>query len=219
MSAGVRVAVVATGTANIASVLTGLRRAGAEPFVTVSPDDVRGAAAVVLPGVGAFGAAIESIDGAGLRGVLVERIGGGRPTLCICLGLQLLAETSQESPGVRGLGVVAGEVTRFAGEVRVPHVGWNTVEPDGPESRVLLVSRGYAYYSNSYRLAQAPAGWVASWSEHGGRFIASLQRGAALACQFHPELSGEWGQDLLRRWLAQAVPHRDNAAKQEAAPC
>jgi imidazole glycerol phosphate synthase glutamine amidotransferase subunit len=192
------VSVVRTGTANLASVLAGLERLGALGHVTTDPGEVAGARRVLLPGVGAFGAATSGLDQHGLREVLAARIEAGLPTLAICLGLQLLCEASEESPGVRGLGVVPCAIGRFGGAVRVPQMGWNRVEPD-PACR--LLEPGWAYFANSYRLAEAPPGWGAAWTDHGGPFVSAFERGAVLACQFHPELSGAWGQALMGRWL------------------
>jgi imidazole glycerol-phosphate synthase subunit HisH len=193
-----RVIVVRTGTANLASILAGLRRAGADPTVSEDLADVRAAEWLVLPGVGAFGPAMQQLAEHNLIAVLAERVRVGRPTLAVCLGLQLLAESSDESPGVAGLGVLPAHVMRFPDTVRVPQIGWNEVEA-GPAA--VLQRSGYAYFANSYRLVEPPAGWSAAFAEHGGRFVAALERGAVLACQFHPELSGQWGLNLLRRWL------------------
>ncbi|MBI1849965.1 MAG: imidazole glycerol phosphate synthase subunit HisH [Planctomycetes bacterium] len=178
--------------------LAGLRRAGAAPALTEDPDAVRAAERVVLPGVGAFAAAMLELDATGVASALADRVRAGRATLAVCLGLQLLGEASEESPGARGLGVLAGTARRFPESVRVPQMGWNRVEPDAG-CRVLTA--GDAYFANSYRLVDAPRGWLVATSDHGGRFVAALERGRVLACQFHPELSGAWGLDLLRRWL------------------
>jgi imidazole glycerol phosphate synthase glutamine amidotransferase subunit len=113
------------------------------------------------------------------------------------VGLQVLCDASEESPGVPGLGLVPGTVRRFPSTVRVPQFGWNRVEaPPGG-----FLESGYAYYANSYRLDAAPAGWTAATSDHGGPFVGALRRGDVLACQFHPELSGAWGLAMLGRWL------------------
>ena len=188
--------VVRTGMANLASVLAGLGRLGVEATVSADAALITGAERVVLPGVGAFGAAMERLGP--LADVLAERVRAGRPTLAVCLGLQLLCASSDESPGVRGLGVVDGHVARFSSVVKVPQLGWNRVEA-GPGCR--LLDDGYAYYANSFRLPAAPPGWAAATTDHGGPFVAALERGPVLACQFHPELSGPWGLALLRRWL------------------
>lgn len=192
------VAVVPTGTANIASVLAGLRRLGAEPRLESAPELVERADRVVLPGVGSFGAAMGAVDGAGLRDVLRDRINQGRPTLAVCVGMQLLATGSDESEGAVGLRVVNDRVRRFDDEVLVPQLGWNEVSPS---SGCRFVEPGWAYFANSYRFDRVPEGWSAAISDHGGRFVAAMERGEVLACQFHPELSGMWGQELLSRWL------------------
>lgn len=193
------VVVVRTGMANLASVLAALRRLGAEPRVTVAPADVDAAERLVLPGVGAFGAAMTMLRDAGLVEPIRRHVADGRPLLSVCLGLQLLCQTSEESPGVQGLGVVPGRVEKFASDVRIPQLGWNTVTPT-PRAR--LLHEGYAYYANSFRLPAIPEGWEGATTNYGGAFVAALERGSVLACQFHPELSGEWGRDLIARWLA-----------------
>jgi imidazole glycerol phosphate synthase glutamine amidotransferase subunit len=192
------VVVVPTGTANLASVLAALERAGASPRLASSVDDVERADRLVLPGVGAFGAAMERLTADGLVEPLRARILGGRPTLCVCLGLQLLAEESEESPGVRGMGVAEGRVTRFpAGPWRVPQLGWNHVAGGSG-----YVPAGSAYYANSYCLRETPPGWVGSPSVHaGGAFVGAMERGEVVACQFHPELSASYGQAIIRGWL------------------
>jgi len=197
-----RISVVATGTANTASVLAGLRRAGGDPRLTEEPHDIEHAAAVVLPGVGTLGAAMSGLRALGLDDVLARRIREGRATLAVCLGLQLMCEASDESPGDSGLGILPARVGRLTGDVRVPHMGWNLVTPAAVPGT--LVEPGYAYFANSYRLQAEPAGWHASVVDYGGTWVAALERGAVLACQFHPELSGSWGTALLKRWIARA---------------
>ncbi len=194
-----RVAIVQTGVANTASVVAAMRRCGAEPTVTDDTGAIAGATHVVLPGVGAFGAGMACLRATGLDRVLSERIAQGRPTLAVCLGLQLLCRSSEESPGVTGLGVLACDVGEFAPTVRVPQFGWNRVQGGAPGG---VIETGYAYFANSFRIASAPPEWTPSTAEHGGRFVAALERGAVVGCQFHPELSGAWGLALVRRWLA-----------------
>lgn len=198
MNSACDVHVVRTGTANLASVCAGLRRIGARPRLSEDPNEIRAADRVVLPGVGAFGAALARLAESGLVAVLRERIKAGRSTLAICLGMQLLCEGSDETPGAAGLSVVSARVTRFANGARVPQLGWNRVEAD---QRCRLLQSGHAYFANSYKLTTAPADWNAAYAEHGGRYVAALECGPLLACQFHPELSGAWGLELLRRWL------------------
>ena len=194
--------VVSTGTANLASVQAGLRRAGVNVRLAEDPDDVKNATRVVLPGVGSFGAAMESVDRQGLREALSDYIADGRPLLAICLGMQLLCASSEESPGVKGLGIVDDRILRIPETVRVPQLGWNTVTPTG---ETFLLTRGWAYFANSYRLETVPSGWAGATAEYGGEFVAALERGAQLACQFHPELSGPWGAALIRGWADRTV--------------
>ncbi|MFZ1426978.1 MAG: imidazole glycerol phosphate synthase subunit HisH [Geminicoccaceae bacterium] len=193
----VEVLIVPTGTANIASVMAAFRRLGAEPRVSESAAEVAVASHVMLPGVGAFAASMARLVEHGLDAALTGRIVADRPTICICVGHQLLFETSDESPGVRGLGIVKGHVGRFTGDVRVPQFGWNEVQP-AENSR--LLEGGYAYFANSFRAIAAP-GWTVATATHGGRYVAGMERGNVIGCQFHPELSGPYGEALLSRFL------------------
>jgi imidazole glycerol phosphate synthase glutamine amidotransferase subunit len=192
------VVLIRTGTANLASVAAALYRAGCTVRISASPHDATDAERLVLPGVGAFGAVAEQIDALGLRAPLTERIRDGRPTMAVCLGLQMLAESSEESPGVAGLGVIPATVTSLPEGVRRPQLGWNRVTPNGG---CRLLEGGDAYFANSYKLDAVPDGWNGAVTDHGGSFVAAVERGAVLACQFHPELSGDWGQRLIERWL------------------
>ena len=195
------VTVVRTSTANLASVVTAFERFGCSVRTTADPRVVSGSDRVVLPGVGAFAAAQSAIDSRGLEDVLRDRMLRDRPTLGICLGMQLMAQGSEEAPGVAGLGVLDGVLETYGSgrpELRVPQMGWNLVTP-APECRI--VPEGFAYFANSYRLATVTRGWLPVWSEYGGRFLAAVERGAVVGCQFHPELSGAYGKALISRWL------------------
>ncbi len=201
------VLIIDTGVANTASVAAALRRAGAAVTLTADAGAAARTDRLVLPGVGAFRAGMERLRDQGLADVLRDRLDQGRPTLAICLGMQLLCRASEESPGVGGLGVIDADLQRFPDDVRRPQFGWNTVTADEDCS---LLQTGAAYFANSYRLVEAPPGWRVARADHGGPFIAALERRGVLACQFHPELSGRWGAGLIDRWLVRAV---------EAAPC
>jgi imidazole glycerol phosphate synthase glutamine amidotransferase subunit len=165
--------------------------------VSAAPARIVEASHVMLPGVGAFAASMARLIAVGADVALVERLAADRPTIAICVGHQLLFETSDESPGGRGLGFVEGHVGRFPEMVRAPQFGWNEVEAG--EAAVLLES-GHAYFANSYRAVEAP-GWRVAWADHGGRFVAAMERGNLLGCQFHPELSGAYGAALLSRFM------------------
>lgn len=195
------VVVIRTGTANLASVAAAFHRAGCAVRISASPNDAVTADRLVLPGVGAFGAVARQIDALDLRLPLTERIRSGRPTMAICLGLQMLAAASDESPGADGLGVIPATATSLPDGVRRPQLGWNRVSA-GDGCR--LLTDGVAYYANSYKLDTVPEGWSGALTDHGGPFVAAVERGPVLACQFHPELSGAWGQDLVQRWLEAA---------------
>jgi imidazole glycerol-phosphate synthase subunit HisH len=191
------VVVVPTGTANLASVRAALARLGARSRLADDAAMIEDAAHVVLPGVGSFGAAMAGLRETGLDAALAARVKDGRATLAMCVGLQVLFEASDENPDASGLAAIPGRVGRFADSVRVPQFGWNRVVPE-PGCR--LVQPGYAYFANSYRVLDAPGCAIAT-AAHGGRFVAALERGGMLACQFHPELSGAYGHELIGRWL------------------
>lgn len=202
------IAVIATGVANIASVLHALQRTGAAPVCTTDPAAVERATAVVLPGVGAFDAGMAALRTQGLDAALRQRIAADRPTLAICLGLQLLLDGSDESVTAEpGLGIVRGRARRFPATVRVPQLGWNNVQA-AAGCRVLR--DGDVYFANSYRLVEPPPDCHCALAEHGGPFVAGFERGNLTACQFHPELSGVTGAALLQRFVDHAL---------EAAPC
>jgi imidazole glycerol phosphate synthase glutamine amidotransferase subunit len=192
------VRIVKTGTANMASVAAALARLGCIARIAESLSDVQDAARLVLPGVGTLSAAMQGLASSGFADALRQRIDSGRPTLGICLGMQVLCEGSEESPGVKGLGLIPGIVRHFPEGLRVPQLGWNSVAAE-PETKIL--GSGYAYFANSYRLVDAPPGWKVARCEYGGEFIAAVERGAVVGCQFHPELSGEFGLGIIKRWL------------------
>ncbi len=190
------VVVVPTGTANLASVRAAFRRLGHATKVTGAPEAIGAARHVFLPGVGAFGAAMVSLRETGAGDALIARIAADRPTMAICVGHQLLFEASAESPGVAGLGIVEAKVGRFSDRVRVPQFGWNEVEGEGR-----FLRPGFAYFANSYRATEAP-GWNVATAGHDGPFVAAIERGNVIGCQFHPELSSGYGRAILEAWLA-----------------
>ncbi len=197
-----KIAVIRTGTANLASVRAAFERLGHEVELTQDPHVVADAERLVLPGVGAFGASMAELDARSLRLPLVERIISGRSTLCICVGMQLLCRTSTESPGALGLAVVDGDIARFDGAaLRIPQLGWNDVTAPA-DAR--YVRSGVAYFANSYRLASTSSTYTVSTADYGGPFVAAIERDGVLACQFHPELSGAWGAELVQRWVQES---------------
>ena len=192
------VGIVPTGVANLEAVAAAFRRLGRTPRLLDAADGISDTEYVVLPGVGSFAGGMAELRRRGWAEAVRGRVEGGRPTLAICLGLQLLCEESEEAPGTPGLGCVPGRVVRLAESCRVPQLGWNRIA--APGGTVFLRS-SVVYFANSYGLGAAPAGWIAAMGRHGDRFVAGLERGGVLACQFHPELSGKVGAGLLKRWL------------------
>ena len=192
------VAIIPTGTANLASVKAAFRRLGANPIIVDHADGIDQASHVMLPGVGAFGAAMKQLAALGLAEALKQRIAANRPTIGICVGHQLFFATSDESPGVTGLAIIDAHIERFPGNVRVPQFGWNKIMP---EAAMNLFDEGYAYFANSHRATAAP-GWRVAKADHGGPFVAAIEKDNIMGCQFHPELSHDFGESLLSRFLA-----------------
>ena len=191
------VLILPTGTANLASVEAAFKKLGAGTRRAENPSAVIEAEHVVLPGVGTFGATMAGLRSAGFAEPIAERVKAGKPTLSMCVGLQVLFETSDESPDTEGLAVLEGHVGRFPDDVSVPQFGWNHLEP---EAGCRYLESGYAYFANSYCVGDAP-GCKTARAHHGIPFIAALERGDVVACQFHPELSGAFGHRLIKRWL------------------
>lgn len=192
------VVIVDSGVANFASVQAAFARLGAASVVSSDAEVVRTAARLVIPGVGSFGSGMASLRSNGLDVSLSDACASGKPVLAICLGLQMLAEASDESPGVAGLGVLNAKCRQLPDEARIPHLGWNLVMPD---ESCRMVAPMEAAFANSYAMGSAPVGWSAAWTMHGAPFVSAVERGAVLGCQFHPELSGRAGAELLERWL------------------
>ncbi len=190
------IAVIDTGVANIASVQSAFSKLGYETHFAQSDDEVFETNAVILPGVGSFAAGMAALNKLGFARALKLRAESSKATLAVCLGMQLLCESSEESPGVEGLGVLPVSIHRFGEHVRVPHFGWNQVS--SPSS---FVGEGYAYFANSYRLEKAPYGWEVATCDHGGEFVAAVRHGSVLAAQFHPEISSTFGRHVLETWL------------------
>ncbi len=194
-----QVAIIDSGVANLASISSAFERLAVDFIVSRSHAVVAAASHVVLPGVGSFAAGMAALRENGLDRAVMQAFSDDKPLLAVCLGMQLLGEASEESPGVHGLGIFAGRFRSLPVGVRVPHLGWNGVKAP---SRAGVVASGDAAFANSYCLTDPPAGWEAAWTTHGVRFVSALTRGRAVACQFHPELSGTYGMQLIERWLA-----------------
>jgi len=196
-----RVTIFDYGAGNLHSLAKAIERGGVD--VRVETDPVRAVVetdALVLPGVGAFGAAAERL--APGRSAMRDAVAGGLPAIGICLGMQLLFDASDEGGGA-GLGLIPGRVTRLQAE-RVPQIGWNTVD-DAHDSLFDAAPLPIAYYANSFVCRPEDPSSVIAWSEHeGDRFPAAVRAGAAVGLQFHPEKSSSGGVRLLHAFLDEA---------------
>ncbi|MEI8258334.1 MAG: imidazole glycerol phosphate synthase subunit HisH [Deltaproteobacteria bacterium] len=214
------IAVVDAGTGNLRSVVRALEAAAdtASPprvVITRDPDVVRRAGRVVMPGQGAFGDCARALaaDGGALGRAVVEAIGAGRPFLGICLGMQVLFATSDEAPGLAGLGVFPGHVRRFTdgmtdddGDVlKIPHIGWNRAESETDAARAALGPSRWYYFVHSFYVVPDDPRIVAARTRHGETFTSAVMRDNVLAVQFHPEKSQRAGLSLLGAWLKDAT--------------
>jgi glutamine amidotransferase len=200
------IAVVDYGIGNLRSAEKALQRLGAAAQLTSSPSDIARADAVVLPGVGNFGACMHALRASGLEAATLDAAHDHRPFLGICVGMQMLFDGSDESPGVRGLGVVPGQITRLPTTERLPQMGWNTLDVT-PGSKLMagLPEPAWCYFVHSYAPEPADDGVVAAWCDYGRRFAAAVERGPLWATQFHPEKSGTVGLSLLENFVDAAA--------------
>jgi glutamine amidotransferase len=203
-----RIAVLDYEMSNLRSATKALERLGARVRVAVDGDGVEDADGVVLPGVGHFGEAVRRMRRRGLDGAARAAAEAGTPLLGICLGLQLLFEGSEESPGARGLALLGGPVRRLRTDRKLPHIGWSRVDwapgaPLAPASADAADGRAATYYFvHAYAPEPSEPSTALGWADHGGRFCAAAGRGALLGVQFHPEKSSAAGLALLGAWLA-----------------
>ena len=197
------IAIVDYGRGNLGSVENAFERVGIPAVVTDDPRAVDEAAAVVLPGDGAFHDAMSNLAARGLLAALQRALDGTRPFLGICLGYQLLFSSSEEFGDGRGLDVIPGVVRRFPAGRKVPHMGWNRVEHDGSLALFEGVPSGaHFYFVHSYYPEITAPDVATAWCDYGLRFAAAVQRGRLHATQFHPEKSQRWGLRLLENFAA-----------------
>ena len=199
------VAIIDYDAGNIRSVEKAIRYLGKEAVVTSDPEKILAADRVILPGVGAFGDAMKRLHAMGLVEVIRQVADRGTPFLGICLGLQLLFEKSEESPGVAGLGLLRGEILRLPElpGLKVPHIGWNSLKYPNP-GRLFrgIPEDSYVYFVHSYYLKAQDEGIVTATTEYGTLVHASVESGNLFACQFHPEKSSETGLTILENFLS-----------------
>lgn len=198
------IAVVDYGAGNLKSVKNALDRLGAVNMRASTAKEVLLADAVILPGVGEFGTAAAELEKRGLKEAVKEAAKNGKPLLGICLGMQLLFESSEESPRAEGLGLLQGRVQRFPPDMglKIPHMGWNSIAPL-KESRLLagLPREPYMYFVHSFYVKAAARPDVSAIAEYGIIFDAAAERGGIFGCQFHPEKSGAAGLTILKNFI------------------
>ena len=198
-------AIIDYGAGNIRSVQNALQYLGEEAVLTSDPSVILSADHVILPGVGAFGEAMDSIRACGLEPVIREVTERGTPFLGICLGQQILFEESEETPGVRGLGIFKGICRRIpeGGGRKIPQIGWNDLSYPRPGRLFYGVpEHSFVYFVHSYYVVPADSSVITAVTEYGAPLTASVEQGNVFACQFHPEKSAEVGQQILKNFLA-----------------
>ena len=192
------------GMGNLRSVEKALEAVGGRPVITSDPNTIRKAERLVLPGVGAFGDAMENLMRSGTDKVIREAVESGKPLLGLCLGLQLLFSESEEFGSHQGLNLIPGNVRRFNEPgLRVPHVGWNQIEGIRPDPLLVNIPEGsYFYFVHSFFVEPADPEHVLRCTSYGHRFCSIASRGKVWGAQFHPEKSQDVGKRLLRNFLA-----------------
>lgn len=201
-----KVALIDYGAGNLRSVANALRELGVEPVIAASPDLLTDATHLVLPGVGSFGDCMEQLARRDLLDAIRDWVKAGKPYFGICLGYQILFDSSEETPGVSGLGLIPGTVKRFKEQpgLKIPHMGWNSVVPAKPDSAIWagLGAEPYFYYVHSYFPVPADESVIAARTCYGeDEFAAAVELPNLFACQFHPEKSQTAGIRLIRNFL------------------
>ncbi|MDD5940457.1 MAG: imidazole glycerol phosphate synthase subunit HisH [Lachnospiraceae bacterium] len=204
-------AIIDYGAGNIKSVENALHRLGGDPVLTADPAVILSADHVILPGVGAFGEAMERLHESGMDAVIRQAVQKGIPFLGICLGLQLLFDSSEESPGVQGLGILPGRILRLPEEgpaesstvhYKVPEIGWNDLTyPRKGRLFVGVPEHSYVYFVHSYYLKADDPSIVTARTTYSTQIDASVEKDNVFACQFHPEKSERVGMQILTNFL------------------
>jgi glutamine amidotransferase len=213
------IAIIDYGMGNLRSVQKGLERVGFDAVISRDPAFIEAADGVVLPGVGAFGACMQNLTTYGLVDTVHRVVRAGTPFLGICLGMQLLFEESEEFGPIRGLGLLPGRVVRFRDrpELKVPHMGWNTIRKLAPAPHLEGIEDGDSvYFVHSYYVVPSDPSLTATSTTHGVEFTSSIWRDNVFASQFHPEKSQAIGLRILENFGRLAGGHSVQAG---AAPC
>ena len=200
------IAIIDYGVGNLFSAEKAFAALGADVRVTSDESTIRQADKIVLPGVGAFGDCMKNLEESGLIPVLKESVAAGKPLLGICVGLQVLFDGSEESPGAKGLGLIHGMVKKInAPGLKIPHMGWNSLTiRESREPRDLfhgLQEHPYVYFVHSYHAVPDDPAVITATTEYGEQLTASVAVGNLQATQFHPEKSGDVGLSILKNFI------------------
>jgi glutamine amidotransferase len=196
------IAILDYGSGNLRSAQRAFERSGSEVVVTSDRDVALNAAGLVVPGVGAFAACMRGLVAIGGDEIVRERVAAQRPTLGICVGMQILFRDGDEHTSSelhKGVGIWQESVTKLAAPI-LPHMGWNTVDVTGPSQLFNGVADQSFYFVHSYA-AKSKVGSVQGWTTHGEKFLSAVEDGAICATQFHPEKSGDAGLQLIKNWV------------------
>lgn len=192
------IVIIDYGMGNLHSVSKAVEAVGAVPIVTADKKIISAAEKIILPGVGAFGDCMKNLQATGLVPELIKHIKSGKGFLGICLGMQLLFESSEESPGVAGLGIFKGAVKRLTTEYKVPHMGWNRLKLKAASPLIAAADGSYVYFVHSFYAVPKDSNIITAVCDYGTEITAAVGRGNIQAVQFHPEKSGEVGLKMLQ---------------------
>lgn len=199
------IAIIDYGAGNIQSVYKALKFIGADCKVTSDKDEILNADGAILPGVGSFGDAMDTMTKRGIKDTIIEYTKSGKPFLGICLGLQLLFPESEETPGVKGLDIFKGTITKIPNQnrtLKIPHMGWNNISIKQKNGIFKgIESEPYVYFVHSFYLKAQDKDIVAATTQYGVEIDAAVQKGNIIATQFHPEKSGEVGLKMLKNFV------------------
>lgn len=202
------IAIIDYGAGNLQSVKKAFDFIGAESVITDNPETINACDKILLPGVGSFGDAMDSMNKNGLVETVKQNALSGKPFLGICLGLQLLFEESEESPGVKGLGVFKGKIKKFSQDMglKIPHIGWNSLEIKQKDTLFKgIPENSYVYFVHSYYLHAEDENEIATVTNYGIDFHSAVGKDNIFATQFHPEKSGDVGLQILRNFASMEV--------------
>lgn len=199
------IAIIDYGAGNIQSVYKALKFICADCKVTSDKDEILNADGAILPGVGSFGDAMDTMTKRGIKDTIIEYTKSGKPFLGICLGLQLLFPESEETPGVKGLDIFKGTITKIPNQnrtLKIPHMGWNNISIKQKNGIFKgIEGEPYVYFVHSFYLKAQDKDIVAATTQYGVEIDAAVQKGNIIATQFHPEKSGEVGLKMLKNFV------------------